>query len=137
LTGKVGSSYLLDTNVVIAYLNSESALQEKLKALEEANATLSISTTIAGELYFGAYKSGRVTANVAQLKNFLNTFNTFICDTATAEQYGQIKMQLRAKGKPIPENDIWIAATALQHHLILISRDEHFKEVNGIRIERW
>lgn len=59
------------------------------------------------------------------------------CDAETARLYGEVKNSLRKKGHPIPENDIWIAATALQHGLILVSRDEHFAEVEGLRAEKW
>ncbi len=51
--------------------------------------------------------------------------------------YGEIKDRLRKKGRPIPENDIWIAAIAFQHDLILISRDEHFREVEDLKLEEW
>lgn len=55
----------------------------------------------------------------------------------TSQQYGKIKNGLRVKGRPIPENDIWIAAICKQHGLTLISRDEHFKEIDGLPITAW
>ena len=54
-----------------------------------------------------------------------------------AIEYGQIKNNLRAKGRPIPENDIWIAALAKQYGLTLVTRDGHFGEVDGLAIEAW
>ncbi|TKB98659.1 PIN domain-containing protein [Pedobacter cryophilus] len=59
-----------------------------------------------------------------------------IADKETANQYGLIKTQLLQKGKPIPENDIWIAATAKQHQIKLITLDKHFLEVEGILLEK-
>jgi tRNA(fMet)-specific endonuclease VapC len=59
------------------------------------------------------------------------------CNVATALKYGDMKTALKAKGRPIPENDIWIAATALQHGLTLVSRDAHFNEVEEITVEEW
>ena len=59
------------------------------------------------------------------------------CDVSTARHYGKIRELLRAKGRPIPENDIWIAAHAQQYDLTLVSRDAHFSAVEGIRIEAW
>jgi tRNA(fMet)-specific endonuclease VapC len=56
-------------------------------------------------------------------------------DTATV--YGIIKASLRKKGKPILENDIWIATLAKQYELILITRDKHFNEIDGLSIENW
>jgi tRNA(fMet)-specific endonuclease VapC len=59
------------------------------------------------------------------------------CDAGTAAQYGEIKNQLRAKGRPLPENDIWIAAIAIQHGLTLVSRDRHFEEIEALPHEVW
>jgi tRNA(fMet)-specific endonuclease VapC len=59
------------------------------------------------------------------------------CDTATAQQYGDIKSKLRAKGRPIPENDIWIAASVMPYPLALVAHDRHFHEVDGLQIEDW
>jgi tRNA(fMet)-specific endonuclease VapC len=61
----------------------------------------------------------------------------FPCDLETAQWYGIIKNQLRRKGSPIPDNDIWIAAIALQYDLILVTRDSHFNEVESLQTERW
>jgi len=48
-----------------------------------------------------------------------------------------VKNALLAKGRPIPENDVWIAALARQHDLVLVTRDEHFAEVDGLTLARW
>jgi tRNA(fMet)-specific endonuclease VapC len=58
-------------------------------------------------------------------------------DKDTARFYGTVVMQLRRKGRPIPQNDMWIAATALQHNLTLLTKDTHFDEVNGLAREAW
>ncbi|MEM9261332.1 MAG: PIN domain-containing protein, partial [Bacteroidota bacterium] len=55
----------------------------------------------------------------------------------TAKIYAEIKYKLRKKGRPIPENDIWIAATAMQFDLTLITKDKHFKEIEGLKLELW
>jgi len=96
-----------------------------------------VSSITIGELYFGAYNSQQTAQNVTNIRNFI-ILNTLLgCDETTADYYGQIKRQLRVKGRPIPENDIWIAATALQYNLPLVSRDAHFQEVNGLLLEVW
>lgn len=59
------------------------------------------------------------------------------CDTETAKVYGIIKNALRTKGKPIPENDIWIAAIALQHDVTLVTRDAHFGAIDGLDLQTW
>ena len=61
----------------------------------------------------------------------------FSCDLETARRYGIIKDRLRRKGTIIPDNDIWIAAIAMQHGLILVTRDAHFDEVESLQTERW
>jgi len=54
--------------------------------------------------------------------------------TKTAEKYAIIKTSLLSKGKPIPENDIWIAATAMQYNLLLYTMDSHFREIQTISL---
>ncbi len=60
-----------------------------------------------------------------------------LCDVETARYYGDIKNQLRLKGRPLPENDIWIAAVALQHNLTLVTRDAHFQEIENLQVVGW
>jgi tRNA(fMet)-specific endonuclease VapC len=59
------------------------------------------------------------------------------CDATTGKFYGMVRKQLKDKGRPIPENDIWIAAIALQHNLTLLTDDQHFHEVDRLKIEGW
>ena len=61
----------------------------------------------------------------------------FLLDISTARIYGRVKNALRQSGKPIPENDIWIAAVALQHDLTLITQDAHFEHVLGLATKAW
>lgn len=124
---------LLDTNIVIALFAQDTSVQDHLAASEE----VFVPSIVLGELYYGASKSGRVRSNVARIDEFAVSNAVLECNLETARQYGRIKNLLRAKGRPIPENDIWIAAIAQQHQLILVSRDEHFKEVNGLLLEKW
>ena len=79
----------------------------------------------------------RVQDNIQRIMSFI-TANTILgCDANTARFYGQIKNALKLKRRPIPENEIWIAAVAVQHDLILVSRDIHFSEVEGIKLAVW
>lgn len=129
-----GHRVLLDTVMVIAYLKSEQTVLNRLQGLSVYVASITI-----GEMFFGAYKSSRVNDNLRELRGFIASSNITIidCDTITGDYYGQIKQSLKRKGRPIPENDIWIAATALQHGLTLISRDAHFNEVDGLDLTTW
>jgi tRNA(fMet)-specific endonuclease VapC len=124
---------LLDTNIVIALFAKEAVVQQRLAKADE----VFVSSIVLGELYYGAQKSSRVEANIARVNTFAAANAVLVCDMATAQYYGVIKNQLRAKGHPIPENDIWIAAIAGQHQLTLVTRDEHFQAVEGLMVEQW
>jgi len=125
--------YLLDTNIVIALFAQEEIIQERLRQAVE----VFLSSIVLGELYYGAERSIRVDENIQRINEFASTMVVIGCNQETARQYGQIKNALRAKGRPIPENDIWIAAQAQQHQVTLVARDDHFQEIDAISLERW
>lgn len=124
--------YLLDTNAAVALLNGDSAIVSRLHQAE-----LIIPITVIGELYFGAERSGRVTENLQRVDEFVSRRTILHYDTETARWYGRIFQQLRKKGRPIPQNDIWIAAVTLQHNLTLLTRDAHFNEVDNLPLQGW
>jgi tRNA(fMet)-specific endonuclease VapC len=125
--------YMLDTNIVIAIFADEVMVRQQLAGAGE----VFVPSIVLGELYYGAQKSARIASNMARVEEFAANNSVLVCDTETARQYGEIKSELRAKGRPVPENDIWIAAIAKQHQLILITRDGHFHSVDGLLIEAW
>lgn len=127
-----GSSRLLDTNIVAALLNQEEKLLDRV-----AEITAYIPSIVLGELHYGARKSARSADNIRRIETLLDGFDVLVCDEGTAVHYGEIKLELRLKGRPIPENDIWIAAIAQQHGLILVTRDRHFAEVDRLKTEVW
>jgi len=124
---------LLDTNIIIAVFAQEAAAQSQLAATAE----VFVPSIALGELYYGARRSGRAAANLARVDQFAADNIVLGCDAVTAQEYGEIRNLLRLRGKPIPENDIWIAAIAIQNQLTLVTRDEHFSAVDGLKIERW
>jgi tRNA(fMet)-specific endonuclease VapC len=124
---------LLDTNIIIALFALDAAVQSQLAA----SPWIFIPSIALGELYYGAQRSGRAAANLARIDQFAARSTVLECDTSTARQYGEIRNLLRLKGKPIPENDIWIAAIAQQHQLTLVTRDDHFTAVDRLLLERW
>ncbi len=127
----MSGKFLLDTNIVIALFAGESAIQQFMREAEQ----VFVPSIALGELYFGARKSGRVETNLARIDEFALSCSILACDTDTAREYGVIKNTLRAKGRPIPENDIWIAAIARQCGLVLVTRDVHFDEIKDLAIE--
>ncbi len=96
-----------------------------------------VPSIVLGEIFFGAHHSTQVAANVARVDAFVARSAVLACDENSARHYAQIKAALRAKGRPIPENDIWIAAIAQQHSLTLVSRDTHFGDVDSVTTEWW
>jgi len=124
---------LLDTNIIIALFAGEGLIKERLAQVEE----VFTSPVVLGELYYGAHKSRQTRRNIAKIDALALKGAILPCDWDTARRYGVIKNHLRIKGSPIPENDIWIAASAMQHDLILITRDDHFTEIEHLTLEMW
>lgn len=124
---------LLDTSVVIPYFKGDPALRASFLA----SPTLYLPLTVLGELHCGANLSQNPPKHVAQIQNFLAAVVVLSPGVATAEHYGRIRAQLAQAGTPIPENDIGIAALALEHQLPLTARDVHFDRITGLRLLKW
>jgi tRNA(fMet)-specific endonuclease VapC len=108
--------FLLDTNIVIALFADEAIVKDNLVQASE----VFIPNIVIGKLRYGARKSGRVEANLAKVDELVAGSTILVCDAETAWQCGEVKNKLRLKGRPLPENDVWIAALARQHELILV-----------------
>lgn len=127
-------SVLLDTTIVVDHLrNKNPAIAQRFK---EA-ATLYIPLTALGELLYGVYNSDFQAKGLNQVEEFLKICAVLSPDERTAHHYGRIKADLKRKGKPIPQNDIWIAAVAVEHNLPLATRDQHFSLVPGLTVLQW
>lgn len=129
----MNGKFLLDTNIVIALFKNDNLVINKITEVKE----IFISNITVGEMYFGAYKSSKVENNIKQVDSFVASNKILNCDSTTAKHYGKIKNKLKIKGKPIPENDVWIAAIAMQYDLILVSRDKHLQEIENLSLQKW
>ena len=109
--------FLLATNIVIALFANEEIVKNNLAQANE----VFIPSIVIGELCYGARKSGKTQANLTRVDELLANSTILVCDVKTAQRYGEVKNKLRLKGRPLPENDVWIAALALQHQLILLT----------------
>ncbi|MDY6877861.1 MAG: type II toxin-antitoxin system VapC family toxin [Chloroflexota bacterium] len=129
MSGKI----LLDTNIIIALFGQDEAVLNHLQGAAE----VFVPVIAIDELYYGAYKSRWSSKNIQRVQEFTAANTVLACDGQTAVAYGRVKNELRQKGTPIPENDVWIAALALQYDLVLATRDKHFDAADGLRIEAW
>lgn len=121
-------SRLLDTSVVFAAFEQPNDYLKQM--VKDANCY--ITATVVGELMYGAFNSVNQKQNLARIDRLRNRLGYLPCDFETARIYGRTKAELRAKGRPIPDNDIWIAAPAIQYSLTLVTRDKHFNFVDGL-----
>ena len=129
----MSGSVLVDSNLVIAHLRGDPPLTARLQG---AN-TVQLLWVVLGELYYGAYKSTQPDRIILQVRKFLRGCVLLLPDEATTQHYGRIKADLRRAGTPVPENDIWIAATARRFDLPLATRDQHFAFISGLALLAW
>jgi tRNA(fMet)-specific endonuclease VapC len=129
----VTGDVLLDTTVAVAHLRGVAAMSRRLA---EARA-LYLPTIALGELHYGIRRSARPQENLRQLERWLRVTVPLAVSPDTAARYGALKQQLALAGTPIPENDLWIAALALEHDLPLATRDAHFSRVPGLKTLDW
>jgi tRNA(fMet)-specific endonuclease VapC len=120
---------LLDTNAVIAQMNGDPAFRAVVAAQ-----LLNVPVPVFAEMFYGAEKSFRAAENLARVGQYAATALVLGTDLTTARIYGTIRQELQSKGRPIPINDIWIAAVARQYDLTLMTRDAHFNNVPGLRL---
>ena len=121
---------LLDTNAYSALLRGHDEVADRVRRAER----VAFSTVVAGELLLGFRLGTRLKKNMAELDAFLeNPYVSLVPVTlTTADRFSRIAAALRAKGRPIPTNDIWIAAHAMEAGAELLSFDAHFGVVDGL-----
>ena len=123
---------LVDTNVIIRFFKGETELFSLFDDMEN----LYISSITVGELMYGAELSKKSDFNRENYFCFCQQMKVLYPDLEIAKSYGIIKASLKSKGKPIPENVIWIAATCHAADLILITADSDFDFVDEISVEK-
>lgn len=126
---------LLDTNAYSALARGETSLAERVRKAH----TILVSSIVAGELLHGFRQGNRYEVNLRQFDAFLDrSFVDLVpVGLATADRFARIMTALRAKGRPIPTNDVWIAAHAMETGAELLSRDGHFGEIDGLVWSRY
>jgi tRNA(fMet)-specific endonuclease VapC len=125
--------FLLDTNIIVALLEGDDTVLSHLDLAAE----VFVPAVALGELFFGAAKSGRPSENTARVERFASGRAIVSPDLDVAREYGRLKQYLKKKGRPLPENDIWIAAAARCNGMVLVTRDRHFQEVEELVTVDW
>lgn len=126
---------LLDTNVVIAYLNGSKTVSERIRAEIDR---IALSTLVAAELDYGAKASKNAMKNLENLYRLLDIVLVIPFDLECAKSFGTIKSKLRSIGKSTGEVDALIAATAIAHKAILATiNKKHFEKIEGLKVEIW
>jgi len=121
---------LLDTNAYTALFRGHEGIAVRVRRAEQ----VLVSTIVAGELLFGFRNGSRFETNNEELEDFLASpyVSLLPVTLVTADRFGRIAAALRRKGRPLPTNDIWIAAHAMESGAELLSFDQHFDAVDGI-----
>jgi tRNA(fMet)-specific endonuclease VapC len=127
------SKVMLDTSAYSAYLRGN---EDVKRAVQEAD-EIYLNPVVLGELYAGFAHGGKEKKNRDILKEFLASprVQVAVIDEETSERYAAIIAYLWVKGTPIPTNDLWIAATAMQYGLKLVTTDSHYRQVPQIIVE--
>lgn len=121
---------LLDTNRLSDALAEDESVLDTLEAAE----SIHVPVIVLGEIRSGFLGGRRAAKNETRLQWFLSQdgISTLAVDPAVSHRYAHIHQALRARGTPIPTNDLWIASLAIEHGLVVYTRDVHFTKVPGL-----
>lgn len=129
----MAGKYTLDTNIVTAYLSGDRRLMNRLGSADE----LLLPFAVLGELFLGAVGSSNPSETERRVREFAAECRIVLPNAQVCRRYAEIKYQLKLAGTPVPENDVWIGACALAEKTPLVTRDSHFKAIDGLTIKTW
>ena len=124
---------ILDTNALSAFVDGDVAVGDVLR--HQARACIPV--IVLGEFRYGIAQSRHRATYELWLQSHLEHFDVLAVTDETAASYAVVRVGLKQKGTPIPANDTWIAALALQHKLPVLSRDRHFDAVSNLQRRGW
>lgn len=125
-----GNRIALDTNRAIAVLNGARDAVSALAMISRVE----LPVPVIAELRYGALNSQRSTENLARIDRLVASCGILNATVATAEAYGRVRFELRQRGTPIPENDVWIASICIEHDIPLWTDDRHFSAIAMLRL---
>ena len=123
----------MDTNVAIAVLNGDPDVSSRWSSVESAI----LPVPVLGELLYGARRSSRRMGNENDVRALARSMELTVCDEEVCSHYARVKEALARAGRPIPENDLWIAACVFAAEATLVARDAHFSVIEGLACEQW
>ena len=125
----------LDTNAYSAFKRGDADVIDLVEAADE----VAIPSIVLGELFAGFRMGSRARRNVAELETFLHRPGVSVAAVtrAVAERYGTLVSKLKQQDTPVPANDIWIAAIALERGAQLVTMDSHFDDIPGVFATGW
>ncbi|MDP1920884.1 MAG: type II toxin-antitoxin system VapC family toxin [Myxococcales bacterium] len=127
------TGFALDTNAVSALFEGDEALVALLGRADR----LSLPVIVVGEYRYGLQRSRHRRQLEVLLQQLVAASEVLTVGLETTVVYAQTRERLRARGRPLPENDVWIASLCLEHGLELVTRDSDFEHVEGLRTASW
>jgi tRNA(fMet)-specific endonuclease VapC len=129
--------YLLDSNVCIQYLNQRSEkIIQRLQYLSDLD--IVVCSIVKAELFYGAMRTHNPAKTLQKQQEFLNRFISLKFDDECAVIHGEIRSKLAAKGTPIGNNYLHIAAIAIANNLTLITHNtREFSRIDNLKLEDW
>jgi tRNA(fMet)-specific endonuclease VapC len=124
---------ILDTHALSAVADGEVSAVELVARADR----VALPVIVLGEYRLGIAQSRQRASYESWLRQWITTVTVLDIDDGTTHSYSAIGLELKRKGKPIPANDLWIAALCRQHSLPLVSRDRHFDFVAGLQRLHW
>ena len=121
----------LDTSTAVRLLNGDSMVAKQAKALS----SIILPTIVVGEIIYGAENSAQASQNLSRCMALIESCVVVPLGQATATLYAQTRLALKRKGRPMPMNDIWIAAQCIKHGWTLVTDDSDFDRVDGLLVE--
>ena len=128
--------FLLDTDTIIYNLKGNEAIKRNLQDHFEDPMKICVITLM--ELYFGAYKSKKITGNLSKVKTIENAFEIISADSECAEIFGMLKASLKKSGTLLDDFDLIIASCAMTNNLTLVTNNtKHFRRIDGLKLTNW
>ncbi len=127
----------LDTDILVSLLKGEHDAVERIRTLQGRGDPISTTIINAYELMKGAYISSKAEENLTKVRDVIANLQVLELSFGAAEEASRILKQLRDSGKLVGEFDVLIAGIIKYHDESLVTRDEHFKAIRGIRLVKW